>query len=327
MLTELTPEQEALIPVIRDKWLNFALGGDTSIREDVVESVEWLYSLAKVKKPRQVVLCRSPYEAQVIANYFDKEVYPTPKKGKADYLEGEYETELVRAEDIITDEMKQKYSGDSLKMYSWSSTGIGFDAGWTAFYDFFREIGVIKDNAEFDAWLKFASSGVWDSMFFDVVSIHVARPKYLKKNEAGRLHCQDGPCAEWADGFQHYFWDGMAIKRHWIEEPHLITGKEILEQENVEVRRGMIQIVGYKRFLDLVDAKVLDSWVDGGGQPCDLLRVDQQEDEPIVLYRVQCPSTGKRVVLRVPPDTRTCKEACAWGFRVDPTAYRPLVET
>ena len=42
----------------------------------------------------------------------------------------------------------------------------------------------------------------------------------------------------------------------------------------------------------------------------------------------RCPSTGRDYLLRVPPETRTCRQAAAWlaGFD-DPEAYRPVLET
>ena len=40
------------------------------------------------------------------------------------------------------------------------------------------------------------------------------------------------------------------------------------------------------------------------------------------------PATGRRYVLRVPPQTRTCRQAAAWiaGFD-NPDDYQPLAET
>lgn len=47
-----------------------------------------------------------------------------------------------------------------------------------------------------------------------------------------------------------------------------------------------------------------------------------------VCVSVQCPSTGRRYLIRVPPNTRTCHQAAAWiaGFD-DPRKYNPIIET
>ena len=72
---------------------------------------------------------------------------------------------------------------------------------------------------------------------------------------------------------------------------------------------------------------MLDSDVDCGG-PRQLLRVDLDGDEPLVCVVVLCPSTGRRYCLRVPPDTRTCRQAVAWVAGYDnPDDYQPIIET
>lgn len=59
-----------------------------------------------------------------------------------------------------------------------------------------------------------------------------------------------------------------------------------------------------------------------------LLRVPMENDEDLVCVSVQCPSTGRRYLIRVPPNTRTCHQAAAWiaGFD-DPRKYNPIIET
>lgn len=50
-------------------------------------------------------------------------------------------------------------------------------------------------------------------------------------------------------------------------------------------------------------------------------------DEPVVAVEVVCPSTGEDYLLRVPPETRTCREAVAWTFSLPSYQYAPLLET
>jgi hypothetical protein len=96
---------------------------------------------------------------------------------------------------------------------------------------------------------------------------------------------------------------------------------------NAEVRRVMLERMGYERFLRDAGAKVLDRDTDAGG-PRQLLRVPLPDDEPLVCLAVFDPSTGRRYLLRVPPRIRTCHQAAAWiaGFD-NPENYQPVVET
>ena len=77
-IEKLTPEQEALIPVVRDEWINFALCGDTSINEKAVrEGIDWLYSLDNYPPPKEVVICDSPLECIQKARKYNKSVSTT----------------------------------------------------------------------------------------------------------------------------------------------------------------------------------------------------------------------------------------------------------
>jgi hypothetical protein len=110
-------------------------------------------------------------------------------------------------------------------------------------------------------------------------------------------------------------------------EGHLLTADEVLGEENTELRRVMIEAMGYDRFLDMVDRTTIDADEDAGG-PRELLEVEIEGGENLVCVSFSCPSTGRRYVVRVPPNVRSCHQAVAWiaGFD-DPDDYRPLVET
>ncbi|TSA87434.1 hypothetical protein FNU79_02820 [Deinococcus detaillensis] len=121
-------------------------------------------------------------------------------------------------------------------------------------------------------------------------------------------------------------WRGVRISERLAFEPETISGVEIVAEPNTEVRRVMMERVGYERFLDEVGARVLDRDTDAGGERV-LVRVELPEDEPFVAVCVSCPSTGRRYTLRVPPTITRAQAASAWlaGFD-EPSLYRPAVE-
>jgi hypothetical protein len=122
-------------------------------------------------------------------------------------------------------------------------------------------------------------------------------------------------------------WNGVAIDERIAFRPETIGVDEILAEENAERRRVLLERYGLERFMLDADAEVLDADRDAGGERR-LLRVPLEGDEDLVGVLVQCPSTGGRYLLRVPPTMTTCRQAVAWtaGFD-DPGQYRPLVET
>lgn len=70
MLTELTPEQEALIPVIKNKWLDRIFGNRQPVdREKAVFYTKWLYKLCVLKEPL-IIFMDSPMALQIGANIF-----------------------------------------------------------------------------------------------------------------------------------------------------------------------------------------------------------------------------------------------------------------
>lgn len=122
-------------------------------------------------------------------------------------------------------------------------------------------------------------------------------------------------------------WRGVPIDERIAFQPETITSNEVLAETNVERRRVLMERMGYEAFLEAAQAKVLDSDFDAGGRR-QLLHVTIPNDEPLVCLSVHCPSTGRQYMLRVPPNTRSCRHGSAWlaGFdNVDD--YQPLMET
>jgi leucine-rich repeat protein SHOC2 len=93
----------------------------------------------------------------------------------------------------------------------------------------------------------------------------------------------------------------------------------LLDEENAEIRRVIIEIVGYEKICDELNAITLDTWreytlleidgleeeiYDGGNEPID--------SEPMILLKMTCPSTAHIHVLRVPPEMVSAEAAITW---------------
>lgn len=122
-------------------------------------------------------------------------------------------------------------------------------------------------------------------------------------------------------------WRGVTVTPQVAFFPETLKAADALAEANAEVRRVMIERIGFERFLQEVKATVLHEDTDPGG-PRQLLRVELENDEPLVCVSVRCPSTGRHYLIRVPPTMRTCHQAVAWTAGFDNADdYRPVVET
>lgn len=148
----------------------------------------------------------------------------------------------------------------------------------------------------------------------------------------GFLHAEDGPAVSWAGEEEYWFWHGVRVPRFVVRQAERITARQVLGEENAEVRRVMIERMGLGRFIEEAGCRVLDRDEDAGG-PRELRLVDGESPNPadggawVAALMVRCPCTGRRYVLSVPPWMRTCREAAAWTFGFEnPGAYAPVEE-
>ena len=92
----------------------------------------------------------------------------------------------------------------------------------------------------------------------------------------------------------------------------------MLSENNAELRRILIQAIGYNRICDELQVIQLDSF-----REYNLIKIDADADlEPIVLLKMICPSTGYTHVLRVPPHRSSARKAITWvNWDIDPQEF------
>jgi leucine-rich repeat protein SHOC2 len=82
----------------------------------------------------------------------------------------------------------------------------------------------------------------------------------------------------------------------------------LLDEENAEIRRVLIQQIGYDRICQELGAIDLDNW-----REYTLLKIDADiDEEAMVLLKMNCPSTGHIHILRVPPEMTSAEAAITW---------------
>jgi hypothetical protein len=128
------------------------------------------------------------------------------------------------------------------------------------------------------------------------------------------FHATDGPALAWPDGDAYYALRGVWLPRDVGEAmvAGTLTIRQIFDQQNVEVRRSLIDLYnrGDKgRLLRDANARVLDSAVDARGNLMRLLWLDLEDDEPFVAIQVKNSTrepdgTFKTYTLRVHSELR-----------------------
>ena len=190
-LEKLSPEQESLMAVVRDEWINFALNSNEPMDKPAAkQGIEWMYSLAKLKAP-EVVYAESPIACQIIANLYGN------KKLRASVGASVSDSVWASVSDSVWDSVWASV-GDSVwasvrasvKASVWASKleyqypvwrEVLSDAGWVAFYDYFTRINVINHD-NYNKYLAYIKSGVFYGVFLEGVAIVCGRPKYFSRD-------------------------------------------------------------------------------------------------------------------------------------------------
>ncbi len=134
-------------------------------------------------------------------------------------------------------------------------------------------------------------------------------PEVIKINERNQPHCEDGPSHRWRDGWSLWHINGVRVTEQIVMRPETLTVQQVEEEENEEVRRVMIERMGWIRYLKESGAKC---------QHHRLNERDNQREGLFVLkdgrkrFVVSDPSTGRRYALGVPREIETCEEAQMW---------------
>lgn len=224
MITSLTPEQEAMLPVYADKWIKIGLNTEPVNFEEAKKAVCLAYTKAGLVEPTQFYTAKSPIDAIRVIQELDP-----------------------------TMEAKQIYQDMIFG---------NCDAHWLAYYQYFRDEVGIEDCHQLDGLIELANHCGWLSVYEDVV-VFQDRPEYIKFDDQDRLHSEVGPAIRYRDGFSVYSWHGVTIPGEWIENKnYALTPKIALTWENIEQRRAACEILGWSRILRELNATVIDSDAD-----------------------------------------------------------------
>lgn len=193
-----------------------------------------------------------------------------------------------------------------------------------AAYDFAYSIGFLPDLEVFGSVLDVALGLGFVSPFRKICLV-CDRPQF-RHDPDGALHSIGEPAIYFSDGYGHYAaYHGRQLPHKYSNLPvSQWRAKWVLEEGNAEIRRILIQEIGYARLCRELQAEVLDTW-----REYTLLKLPIWDDfsgsvarryepksfsegtEATYLLKMTCPSTQDIYALRVPP-------TCARPARLPP---------
>lgn len=183
------------------------------------------------------------------------------------------------------------------------------DAGWAAFYTYLRdECGLVEETEPLTGLLRLCRSANWALPYSKICWVS-DRHNIVATDEAGRLHCENGPALAYRDGWSQWYIHGVAVTEQIIMSPETQTIAEIHADTNEERRRIRIERYTWERYLKDSGAEVVDQ------------RHNDRDNQEEVLYVtstglkrfcVQDPTTTRKYALGVPRETLTCEEAQTW---------------
>ena len=349
MLDKLTPEQEALIPVYREKWQKIALSTERIDREKAAEAVKATYVLIGLEEP-EIVFYDSPNAALIttlsqLAQKWGRSfdgwdlwselcIYAQPPANVCNDLENELYRQISRkVSSQLHVELKRELQNIVLSPDTYSQLWLELNrqiesqlqlevenaepdciqcellACNASYYDFC--ISVLNCKHDEIVWKYFQSVVKECGWIFagKYTCIVCDRPLHLRFDNQNRLHAEGEPAIEYADGFSLYSYHGVTLPEKYGKlHPHQWRSQWLLTEDNAELRRVLIQGIGYARICQELQAIELDTW-----REYTLFKIDADLDqEPIYLLKMTCPSTGFIHALRVPPEMKSAHQAICW---------------
>lgn len=327
-LDNLTPEQEATVEKIRDKWIAIGNSTEPVDRAAAEQGIDRAYRDAGLKPPSYRIWVPSPYAGAIAIG-----IVPDAIDAAMDLVE----LAVKDITDVPTDETKRKkytmpaVPVDEKAVQDWwrTSTYGQHSAGYFAYLECLKELGY-PDLEKVEGPLQVAANVGWWWPAEDFV-ICTERPVVIKRDQNNLLHAEDGPALAYPDGWGVWAWHGTQVPKE------LIMGQwstdRILKERNAEVRRCAIEKMGWDRFIAEAKLKQIGKNMDDPGNPGHELALyevpAQLYPEPVrvLLCDNATPErdgTRRRFGLTVPSEMRNPVQAAAWTFNLTEAEYRRL---
>ena len=340
----LTPEQEKWIPIYHEKWKKITLSSERIDHHQVLDSIRAVYKILGKSKP-EILFFDSPKALLFFLNnqlgcsltnllsHLGKQLGNEIKSQLQNQLSAEISQQLD--EDLTYQLCNQLVSNlrSRLEGRLWGELRSELDKYQESqlliqlgreLYNFIKNAGCLCIAPQLDFYISVLNLAhnprQWEAyqllvnqgsyiLAFDNICLVSDCPTHLSFDSDNNFHAEGEPAIQFADGFFcQYIYRGVTIpEKYGILHPHQWQAKWILEEKNAEVRRLLIQTIGYGRICQELKAQTIDSYLE-----YTLLKIDEVDLEPMYLLKMTCPSTRHIHALRVPPHISSAREAIRW---------------
>lgn len=303
----LTPQQEAMIPIVRQEWLDQFYKNKGIINRPLFEKqITWLYKTYLKKDAPSVWYCESPLMCQIVIN-------------------------LLNLNANLRDNLRDNL-GDKMTYNPTSYWGNVSDFGWVAFYDYIQRLNYFQyDYIDFDNFKLLLKSGVYDFLAFPSIVFVSSCPFEVHQDENTRLHNVAGPSVRFKDGYEVFSIHGRILPSWIWEKKDTITKHQFITEKNAEIRGAMYAILGEKRIMEMLDCVEIDKQLiehlNGDIEIIklyrtkEMIRITENLSNYLSWVKFICPSTGTEYLIACEPNYNNAKEAAASLSIFDKSEY------
>lgn len=192
---------------------------------------------------------------------------------------------------------------------------------WAGWYDFSqKELGKTYQKDDLDLFMGFVSK-VHAIIPLPGLAIVSENPTNFHWNAEKQLHNKNGRAIEYQDDWGFYIYKGSIMKKKYILDPYGLTRKEFIEEQNVETRKYLVELLGADKIMQILDVQLIDR-DKVACEEAELFKT--KEKDPITrdyiwFVKVKCPSTGTYHTHCVRPNQPSVWDAVAsmWGLKAE----------
>lgn len=279
MSKALTQEQRSKVVEYKEKWLSVGLSTERADRKQAEHWAKEAYKIADLTPPSKIEWAESPSDAIKVIQKHDPSL--SSKEISSCFLHGNH------------------------------------SAGWLGFYEFFKNELHVEACNRMLPLIELAKVCGWWSAYDELIVLQ-ERPIEIHRRDK-KLHKDMGPAVLYADGFGVYALDGIRIKKEYAMTPaNEFDCKVLLKEQDVDVRRVLIEKVGLEKLITDLGGTVIDK-----DETYELLLLDLGDNRQRPFLKMKNPSIDAIHVEGVPPGTTKIVDALAYRNGFDLGSWTP----
>ena len=338
MITKLTKAQEKKISIYLKKWQAAGYRTKTTDQKKATKAIHFLYEkIMQKEKPKYIVFLDSPMACQLAANLLkntkfdssqlrsqlDSQLYSQLDSQLYSQLDSHLDSQLYSQLDSqlysqLSSQLSSQLRSQKLEYFYWSPN-LWWWPGWTGFYDFVLNELFPKKKKEFKLFNELTEH--WQEVHYYLLFPEIVFvsdfPKEIHINkDRFQLHNSKGPALLYRDTYSLYKLNGVTVTKEQAEA-ETFSKEEILNEKNADVRRELIRKIGIEKAMDILGAKVIDTYKSKIGGKYELLSINYDDRGERPYLRMTNPSMNLVHIEGVRPNTKTVKEAICYRNKLE----------